>query len=78
MISFIQAHSVIASLVAYYIVSAFVSSLPAPTTTSSVFYVFIFKFTNTLSANLVRAYGTKVEASPNFQAAVTKAVNGGS
>jgi hypothetical protein len=52
-------------------VSAFISSLPAPTATSSPFYVFWFKFMNAvLAGNVSRATNTKVESSPNFQAAV--------
>jgi hypothetical protein len=35
-----------------------------------MFYQFVFKFVNTLAGNLSRAYSSKVEASPNFQAAV--------
>jgi hypothetical protein len=57
--------------VSNYGISAFTSSLPAPTATSSPFYVFVFKFTTAILAqNPSRAIGTKVEASPNFQAAM--------
>jgi hypothetical protein len=69
-ISFLQAHSTIATLVAYYVAISFTGSLPAPTAQSGMFYKFIFSFVNTLAGNLARAYSTKVEGSPNFQAAV--------
>jgi len=69
-ISFLQAHSTIATLVAYYVAISFTGSLPAPTAQSGMFYKFIFSFVNTLAGNLTRAYSTKVEGSPNFQAAV--------
>jgi len=72
-IAFLQAHSTIASLVAYYIAISFVGSLPAPQANSSQFYQFVFKFANTLSGNLSRAYATRVEGSPNFAAAVNLA-----
>jgi hypothetical protein len=68
--AFIMAHQTIAVLIAYYVGSAFVSSLPAPQAGSSMFYIFIFRFTNALAANLSRAYSTSVEQSPNFVAAV--------
>lgn len=53
--------------------SAFVSSLPAPTATSTAKYQFWFKFFNTLAANFARAKSTAVENSPNFQEAINKA-----
>lgn len=68
--SFYETYKVAIWLVSYYAASAFVSSLPAPTATSSTFYQFFFKFVNTLGANLARAYSTRVEGSPNFKAAV--------
>lgn len=58
--------------VAQFIGSAFVSSLPAPTATSSPKYQFWFKFFNTVAGNLTRAKSTAVEASPNFQEAINK------
>jgi hypothetical protein len=67
---FIQAHPTSSTLVAYYIAISFVGSLPAPQAASSMFYQFVFKFVNTLAGNLARAYSSKVEASPNFAAAV--------
>jgi hypothetical protein len=56
----IQAHPTISALLAYYIASAFVGSLPAPDVSSSMFYRFVFKFMNTLAANLTRAYSSKL------------------
>lgn len=67
---FIAAHPTTDTLVAYYVAISFVGSLPAPVASSSLFYVFCFRFANTLAGNLSRAYATKVEASPNFQAAL--------
>ena len=69
-ISFLLAHSTIATLVAYYVAISFTGSLPAPTAQSGMFYKFIFSFVNTLAGNLARAYSTKIETSPNFIAAV--------
>ena len=69
-ISFIQAHPTSSALVGYYIAISFTGSLPAPTASSTMLYQFIFKFVNTLAGNLSRAYSSKVESSPNFQAAV--------
>jgi len=70
MLEFIQSHLTIISLVLFWVASAAIGSLPAPTATSSAFYVWFFKFSNTLIGALTRAYNSKVEASPNFQAAV--------
>ena len=69
-IAFIQAHPTSSALVGYYIAISFTGSLPAPMASSSMFYQFLFKFVNTLAGNLSRAYASKVESSPNFQAAV--------
>jgi hypothetical protein len=67
---FIIAHQVLCTLAVGYVWSAFISALPAPTAQSSTLYQFWFKFLNVLAANIARASSTKVEASPNFQAAV--------
>ena len=37
-----------------------------------MFYLWFFKFANTIGANLARAYSTAVEGSPNFAAAAKK------
>lgn len=55
---------------AQFVFSTFVSSLPAPTATSTAKYQFWFKFFNTIAGNLARANRTAVENSPNFQQAV--------
>ena len=56
------------------LVTAFISSLPAPTKDSTANYVFWFKFCNTLAGNLQRAKSTAVEQSPNWKDAVDKHV----
>lgn len=62
--------------------SAAIGALPAPTAQSKPFYRWFFSFSNTLAANFVRAFGPKVENSPNFLAAVNihnqQKTNGGS
>lgn len=70
LVSIYTNHPYIATLASYWTLSAFIGALPAPTATSSQIYVFIYKFTNSLGGNIVRALSTRVEASPNFQAAV--------
>jgi hypothetical protein len=54
--AYIMAHQTVAALVAYYIVSAFIGSLPSPKVDSGQFYQFFFKFINTLGGNLARAF----------------------
>jgi len=68
--SFIQAHQTIFALGLFWVASAGVGALPAPTATSAGPYKWFFAFANTIMANISRAYGTKIESSPNFQAAV--------
>lgn len=74
-IAFIQSHPTTSSLVAFYIASAFIGSLPAPAANSSTLYRFFFTFANTLGANLSRAYSSKLPvpmalaASPEAKAA---------
>ena len=68
--NFIMAHQVLCTLAVGYVWSAFISALPAPTAASSTMYQFWFKFLNVLAANISRAQNTKVEASPNFHAAI--------
>lgn len=62
-------HSAIVALIVYYVISAAISSLPSPTAKSGMFYLWFFKFSNTIAANLARAYSSAVERSPNFDAA---------
>jgi hypothetical protein len=59
-ISFVQAHPTTVTLVAYYILSAAIGSLPAPGPASSNFYQWFFKFSNTLAGNLTRAFSSKL------------------
>lgn len=66
---FIHAHPFVLVL-SWWVFSAATGSLPAPTAQSSPFYQWAFKFLNTLAANIARAYGTRVENSPNFLPAV--------
>jgi len=54
------------------IVTVIVSSLPAPSDTSSARYVFWFKVLNKVVGNLQRAKSTSIENSPNWQPAVDK------
>lgn len=67
--NFFHAHPFVLP-VAQWIFTAAVGALVAPTATSSDFYQWFFKFTNTIAANLARAYNTNVEKSPNFLPAV--------
>jgi hypothetical protein len=59
-ITFIQQHPTVFSLIAFYVSSAFIGSLPAPEVNSSQFYRFMFQFLNTLGANLTRAFSSKL------------------
>ena len=70
LVSIYTNHPYISTLASYWFLSAFIGALPAPMATSSQLYVFFYKFTNSLGGNIVRALSTRVEASPNFQAAV--------
>ena len=64
------------------IVVTAVGSLQAPTKTSSAFYIWFFKFSNSITLQFFRAFYSNVERSPNFTDAVVKLnggyVNGGS
>jgi len=68
--AFIVAHQVLCTIIVGVVWSSLISSLDAPTATSSPSYRFWFKFLNALAANFARAKSTAVENSPNFQAAV--------
>lgn len=70
-------HHIVAILIAYWTLSAAIGALPAPTKDSSPFYGWFFRFANIISANLLRAYSTAIERSPNFNDAVKK-LSGGS
>jgi hypothetical protein len=73
MIPFIEAHSTIIALVGYYIFSALIGGMPAPTATSSTIYQWLFASMNILASNIARARNTAVESSPNWRDAVAKA-----
>lgn len=68
-------HSEVAHFVLYIAASSAIGAMPAPTATSHMFYQWLFKFLNTFAGNLTRAFGTKVESSPNFIPAAVKAVD---
>ncbi len=70
--AFVMDHQVLSTVVVGVIWSSLISSLDAPTATSSPTYRFAFKFLNALAANFARARSTAVEASPNFQDALDK------
>lgn len=74
MLTFINGHPYITASVLTWlfnnIVTVLISSLPAPTKTSSAQYVYWFKVANTIIGNLKRAQSTALENSPNWQAAV--------
>lgn len=53
-----------------YGADVFISSLPAPSATSSAQYRYWFTVANKFAANWSRAKSTAVEGSPNFQDAV--------
>ncbi len=67
---FIVDHQVLSTVSVGYVWAAVIGALPAPTATSGMPYQFVFKFLNILAANITRATNTKVETSPNFQAAL--------
>jgi hypothetical protein len=56
--SYLSAHHTLVVLVSYYVFSAAIGSLPMPDEKSSKFYGWFFKFSNTLSANLSRAWAS--------------------
>lgn len=61
----------VATWIANYGISAYISALPAPTKDSGQFYRFWFKFSNNIFAqNPSRANGVRVESSPNWQDAL--------
>lgn len=53
-------HSTIIGIVAFWVFSAAVSAMPAPTTTSSASYLWAFNFLHTIAGNLTTAWGSKV------------------
>lgn len=82
--NFIAHHPVLLSAVGTWllnnVVSALISSLPAPTKDSSMQYVYWFKVLNTIIGNVKRAQSTALEQSPNWEDAIQKhlaGMNGG-
>ena len=59
-IVFIKLHPTTFALGAYYLMSAAVGALPMPDATSHVFYKWFFTFSNTLAANVTRAFSAKL------------------
>ena len=66
---FILSYPTTSTLVGYYIASAAIGSLPAPTPASGVFYQWFFKFSNTLAGNLTRAFSSKLGTTNSAPAA---------
>ena len=58
----------------YWLIAAACSSLRAPTAQSSQGYVTLFAVCNLIGANIGRILPPRVEDSPNFQAALQKAI----
>ena len=63
--SFISAHPTTFILLSYYVASAAIGALPMPDATDSKFYRWFFQFANTVSANVTRAYASKLPVLPN-------------
>jgi len=57
---YVLAHQTLVSLGGYYLFSAAVGSLPMPDATSHKFYRWFFQFSNTISANISRAWASKL------------------
>jgi len=64
LIAFIKLHPTTFALGGYYLMSAAVGSLPMPDANSHVFYKWFFTFSNTLAANVTRAFATKLPGAP--------------
>lgn len=73
MMDFFHAHPFVLP-VALVVFIQFSNSLPAPTAKDSKGYVIFFRFITGLG-NIARAWNTKIETSPNWQAAVTAHVD---
>jgi hypothetical protein len=63
-------HTEVGHFLLYLTALTAIQSMDAPTAQSSGFYRWSFKFLNSMSMSFKRAFGAKVENSPNFQAAV--------
>jgi hypothetical protein len=69
-ISAFMFHSEVGHFILYMAGCAFVGGMPAPTANSGVPYRWMFSSLNSFAMNFSRAFGTKTESSPNFQAAM--------
>jgi len=73
-LDFLTQHSTVITMVAYMVFSAAVSSLPPPKTNAGTFYEWMYKFANTLSANVTAIRGKAAfDSSPNQQPPVPPA-----
>lgn len=63
-------HSEVGHFILYLAATTIIGGMPAPTATSSVAYIWAFKSLNSFATNFARAFGSKVESSPNFTDAV--------
>jgi hypothetical protein len=63
-------HSELGHFIMYFAGIAFVGGMPAPTATSGIAYRWTFTSLNMFAANFKRAVSTKIENSPNWEAAV--------
>ena len=64
LIALIQAHSVGFTLAAYWLFSAAVGAMPAPTDKQGAFYHWAFGFLNTLAGSISRAVTNKFPTPP--------------
>lgn len=69
-ISAFMFHTEVGHFILYMAGCAFVGGMPAPTANSGVLYRWMFSSMNSFAMNFSRAFGTKTESSPNFQAAM--------
>ncbi len=78
-LDFLKAHPTMVTLALYYVMSAAVGSLPMPDANSHMFYRWFFQFSNTLAANVARAYAAKLPGAlaPESQASNVKRVEQG-
>ena len=60
LIDFYNAHPTGVTLGGYYVVSAAIGSMPMPDVASGKFYRWLFQFLNTISANVSRAWASKL------------------
>jgi len=73
-LAFFQMHPAF-TVACYWVLAAVCSSLRAPTAQSGQAYVTLFAVANLVGANIGRILPPRVEDSPNFQAALQKAIS---